>query len=106
MATLEQILEEARKLPADEQRRLRDALDELSSNGDTQHSYKTHEGERCWINAHRDEYLGQWVGLDGDHLVAHGTDAKRVYQEAREQGITAPYLAHVTPKVEAYVGGW
>jgi hypothetical protein len=33
MATLEQILEEVRKLSTEEQRRLRDALDELSSNG-------------------------------------------------------------------------
>jgi hypothetical protein len=106
MATLEQILEEARKLPAEEQRRLRDALDELSSNGDTQPSYKTHEGERAWINAHRDEYLGQWVALDGDHLVAHGTDAKKVYDEAREQGITAPYLEQVSPKQDAFMGGW
>ena len=40
MATLEQILEEVRKLPTEEQRRLRDALDELSSNGDAEPSYK------------------------------------------------------------------
>ncbi len=63
MATLEQILEEVRKLPTEEQRRLRDALDELSSNGDAEPSYKTHDGERAWINAHRDEYLGQWSRL-------------------------------------------
>ena len=106
MATLEQILAEAKKLPTEDQRRLRDALDDLSSNGDAESSYKTHDGERAWIREHRDEYLGQWVALDGDHLIARGTDAKKVYDEARKQGITAPYLVHVTPKVEAYVGGW
>ena len=105
MATLEQILAEAKKLPTDDQRRLRDALDDLT-NGDAEGSYKTYDGERAWIKEHRDEYLGQWVALDGDRLIARGTDAKEVYDEARKQGITAPYLVHVTPKVEAYVGGW
>ena len=106
MATLEQILEEAKKLPPDEQRRLRVALNALGSNGDTQPSYRTNEQERSWIDAHRDEYLDEWVALDGDRLVAHGTDAKKVYDEAREQGITAPYLERVSPKQEAFIGGW
>lgn len=106
MATLEQILEEARKLPIDDQRRLREALDELATNGDKQPSYRTHEEERAWVEAHREEFLDQWVALDGGDLVAHGTDARTVYDEARARGTTAPYLVHVTPKVEAYVGGW
>ena len=106
MSTLEQILAEAKKLPTDDQRRLRDALDDVSSNGDAEGSYKTYDGERAWIKDHRDEYLGQWVALDDDRLIARGTDAKEVYDLARKQGITAPYLVHVTPKVEAYVGGW
>ena len=110
MATLEQIIEEARRLSPAEQGKLRQALDcELEQRAPAQSAkpgYPTNEQERVWINAHRDQYLGQWVALDGDHLVAHGTDAKKVYDEAREQGITAPYLVHVTPRVEAYVGGW
>jgi hypothetical protein len=106
MATLEQILEEARKLPAEEQRRLRAALNALESNGDTRPAYRTNEQERAWINAHREEYLDQWVALDGDHLIAHGRDAKKVYDEAREQGITAPYLERVSSKQEAFIGGW
>lgn len=106
MATLEQILEEAKKLPPDEQRRLRVALNALGSNGDTQPAYRTNKQERAWINTHREEYLGQWVALDGDRLVAHGADAKRVYDEAREQGITAPYLERVSPKQEGFIGGW
>lgn len=68
--------------------------------------YRTHYEERAWIEAHRDEYLGQWVALDGDRLIAHGSDAKKVYEEARAQGTIAPYLAHVDPKVAAYIGGW
>ena len=110
MATLEQIIDEARALSPSEKRALRQALDrELAAPAPTQSSqasYRTFEREHAWVDAHRDEYLGQWVALDGDRLIAHGTDAKKVYDEARDQGITAPYLVHVTPKVEAYVGGW
>lgn len=42
----------------------------------------------------------------GDRLLAHGNDAKKVYDEARAQGITAPYLERVLPKQEAFMGGW
>jgi predicted Zn-dependent protease len=110
MATLEQIIEEARALSPAEKDKLRQALEsELEQQAPSQSAkpgYPTNERERAWINAHRDEYLGQWVALDGDRLVAHGTDARSVYDEARSSGVSVPYLAHVTPKVEAYVGGW
>ena len=69
-------------------------------------TYRTHYEERAWVEAHREEFLDQWVALDGGHLVAHGTDARAVYDQAREQGVTSPYLVHVVPKVDAYVGGW
>jgi hypothetical protein len=106
MATLEQILDEARKLPLNEQRRLRDALEELASNGNELASYQTHERERAWVEVHREEFLDQWVALDGDNLVAHGTDARTVYDQARAKGSKAPYLVHIVPQVDAYVGGW
>lgn len=106
MSTLQQILEEAMKLPPEERIRLRDALDRLESNGDPTPTYGANKEERAWIEAHREEYLHQWVALDGDHLLAHGLDAKEVYDKARQQGITSPYLAQVSPKEEAFIGGW
>ena len=69
-------------------------------------TYRTHEDERAWVEGHREEFLGQWVALDGGNLVAHGTDARAVYDEARAQGVDAPYLDQVMPKADAYVGGW
>jgi Family of unknown function (DUF5678) len=67
---------------------------------------RNHYEERAWIEAYREEFLDQWVALDGGHLVAHGTDARTVYEEARAQGVESPYLVHVVPKVDAYIGGW
>lgn len=106
MATLEQILEEAGKLPVEDQRRLRAALRALDPNGDIRQVYSTNEQERAWIKIHRDEYLGQWVALDGDHLIAHGADARTVYDAARAQGVEIPYIDRVEPKVDAFIGGW
>jgi predicted Zn-dependent protease len=110
MATLEQIIDEARALSPAEKGKLRQALDrELEQQAPAQSSkpgYPTNEQERAWINAHRDEYLGQWVALDGDHLVAHGTDARTVYEAARAQGVEIPYIDRVEPKVDAFMGGW
>jgi hypothetical protein len=106
MATLEQILEEARQLPADEQRRLRAALNALASNGDTQPAYRTNEQERAWVEAHRDEYLGQWVAVECDRLVAHGTSPREVYLAARDAGIEVPYIVRVENPQEPFTGGW
>ena len=106
MATLEQIIEEVKKLPTEEKLRLRAALEQLTGDGDELPPYRTREDERAWLEAHEDEFLDQWVVLEADQLVAHGTDARIVYNEARAKGIGTPYLVHVTQKADPYVGGW
>ena len=69
-------------------------------------AYRTYDEERAWIEAHRNEFIDQGVVLDGDRLISHGLEAKKVYEDARAKGTTSPYLVHIVPKVDAYVGGW
>lgn len=103
-AIVERILEEVKRLSADERRELREALAQEPQRAP---AYSTHERERAWIEENRDEYLGQWVALDGDRLLAHGTDARRVYLAARAAGVRAPFLERVAPKEDgAFWGGW
>ena len=52
--------------------------------------------EQEWLAAHSHEYRGQWVALEGDALLSHGTDARCVRDEARERGIHRPL--HMCPK--------
>ena len=106
MATLDQIMEEVKKLPTHEKLRLRAALERITENGEELSPRRSRERERAWLEAHRDEFLDQWVVLEADQLVAYGTDARVVYNEARAKGVSTPYLIRVTPKVEPYVGGW
>ncbi len=103
MATVEQLLNEARALPVSERRKLRDAL---ARDLQSKPAYNTRERERTWIKAHCDEYLNQWVVVEGETLVAHGTDAREVYLAARAAGIKVPFLEQVTLNTEPYMGSW
>lgn len=60
-----------------------------------------------WIDEYRAEYLGKWVCLDGETLIAHGADAKQVYAEAKSKGIKIPFIEQVREKEPSvYWGGW
>ena|ERR1700736_1410174 len=103
MATLEQIIDEARALSPAEKLKLRQALDhELEQATPAQ----SRAMESTWVERYRDKYLGQWVALEGDTLIAHGGNAREVYLAGRQAGIAGPYIVHVTPKSDAYIAGW
>lgn len=62
--------------------------------------------ELRWLKEHRHEYIGQWVALDGDRLVAHGTNGREVYDEARRLGVEVPALVKIEASNELPFGGW
>lgn len=101
---VERILEEVKRLTPEEQRELREALARETS--PPQKDYDTHERERAWIERHRDEYLDEWVALEGDRLLAHGMDAREVYLAAHAAGVRAPYVERVKPNDGLCFGGW
>lgn len=59
-----------------------------------------------WIREHQQEYLGQWVCLDGDNLISFGTDALKVHNEAKAVGISAPFLKQIVEEPEFFSDGW
>jgi hypothetical protein len=116
--TLDEILREARKLTPEERRELAEALleeGERSAAGTGGH--RDEEGHATggeirqrrleWLKAHRSEYGGQHLALDGATLVAVG----RSYREAKEKALSVgkPY-AFITylpkPDEVAEWGGW
>jgi hypothetical protein len=62
--------------------------------------------EQEWIDAHRNEHLGEWVVVEGDRLIVNGHDARTVYNAARDAGIEAPFLIRVKPANTLPFGGW
>jgi hypothetical protein len=62
--------------------------------------------ELRWLDQHRQEYIGQWVALQGDRLLAHGMSACAVYDAARSLGVDVPSLLRIEPTEELPFGGW
>ena len=62
--------------------------------------------ELNWLREHKDEYAGQWVALDGDQLIAAGSDARQVYETARLVGVELPLVVQVEPSDELPFAGW
>jgi len=101
----EQAIEIVKALPKDEREKVRKWLDEHQD--EPQNSIDDEKFRRAlkWIEDHKEEFDGQWVCLDGDKLIAHGKDAKSVYDEARAKGISTPFMERVKAKVLPW-GGW
>lgn len=112
--TAEQIIETVRALPLSEKEKFFDLAEaekqkvlseKEARNSDLRSEQKKFRLAMNWLNENRRKYLGQWVCLDGDRLIAHGTDAVKLYKEAREKGIEVPFVEHITEDKEAYGGG-
>jgi hypothetical protein len=116
MATLEQIIDEARLLSAAEKRKLRQVLDlELeqvkaqdrvqptpSANGDDETRARRLE----WLKSHREEYAGQYVALAEDVLVGHGPTIREAHEQAKQKGVENPFLVRLTSESEVLFAGW
>src|SRR5262245_1767554 len=50
-----------------------------------------------WMERHAREYGGQWVALDGDRLIAHGTEAAAVFAAADADGAYLPLVTYIPP---------
>ena len=59
-----------------------------------------------WLEENKAEYLGQWVALDGDRLLAAGTDGKQVYADAVAAGVATPLLQQINVEDDLPFGGW
>ena len=57
------------------------------------------EKEIGWLNTHAKrlqlEIPGHWVIVEGDKMVAHGTDYLSVFAEAREKGVKIPFVERI-----------
>lgn len=63
--------------------------------------------EMKWLEDHRLRYAGQWVVIEGDHLVAEDADGHKAFLAAKEAGVEVPFLVHVLPEDPLpFVPGW
>lgn len=62
--------------------------------------------ELAWIAEHGPEYRGEWVVLDGNLLIAHGSDPQPLFRKARSQGVRRPLVTRIDQEPAAFTGGW
>jgi hypothetical protein len=60
----------------------------------------------AWLKAHREEYAGQYVALDGDRLAGSGKTMREANEQAQQQGVTHPFLVHIPSEQDVPFGGW
>lgn len=115
MQTAEQIIESVRALPLSEKEKFFDLAEEeklkILSEKELKNTELEMKNERFrlsmqWIQKNREEFDGQWVALDGENLLAHGTDGKNVHAEAQAKGVKTPLMHRVSIKETQPFGGW
>jgi hypothetical protein len=58
-----------------------------------------------WMAAHKAEYAGRWVALDGDRLIATGGTERAVANAAKAIGAYLPLIAYIPhPDEPTFVG--
>ena len=62
--------------------------------------------EQEWLKAHGREYSGQWVALDGQQLLSHGSDARGVRDEARGKGVQTPLMVRIPAEPDLPSAFW
>ena len=60
--------------------------------------------EMRWIADHQREYIGQWVALDGDRLIAASTNHQEVSAAADADGAYLPMFAYIDDPDKIYAG--
>lgn len=112
--TLEQVKNTILTLPHEDRKQLHHWLDEQARRDADPSAQKESLEERLalykqtekWLRDNREKYMGQWVALAGDRLIAHGTDALQVHAAAKAAGIEIPFVEHIVKEQEPFYAGW
>lgn len=62
--------------------------------------------ELAWLAAHREDYAGQWVVLEGERLLGNGDDPRPIVDQARAEGIECPFVVHIRAETGPVMGAW
>ena len=82
------------------------SLDRMPSDVDREAAARKRAQHLAWLKAHREEYAGQYVALDGERLVGSGATMREAQEQARRQDIEHPFLTYVSSVNDAPFGGW
>jgi hypothetical protein len=102
---LESIKQQGANLSAQEKRELGQYFSELAEQEKNIADLKRRQVIE-WLQAHREEYAGSYVALDGDRLIGQGKTMLEACEQAHRRGVTKPFLMRVTSENEVLFAGW
>lgn len=109
--TLENVYKQAAQLPLEDQQKLIEAISvrlqrrPFGKRVKPSAPYKDRSREHQWLKENGRAYIGQWVVLEGDQLLSHGTNAKEVFATAKAKGIERPlYFFIEDPDIPTFSG--
>ncbi len=120
MQSLQQVMQQASNLTLHEKQEL---LEFLNHQIGKDHQFKNllnRSGEKAeniterelsqlrieWMKSHREEYANRYVILDGVQFVGAAETFKEADQLAKSQGITRPFITHLSSIHDTPFGGW
>ena len=102
--TAELLLAEIAALPSEEREKLKAMLNRRFSAAQSHQAnfippFDSQDSTASlrWIEEHRGEYAGQSVALEGDRLVASGSDPKEVIAAVRASGLNGLFFTLIPP---------
>lgn len=61
----------------------------------------------AWAARPDAQFFGQWVVLEGQQVVASGSNPRLLYEKALAKGRSSPFVIFVSPDEQApFAGGW
>ena len=108
---IEQVTNLIRNLPLEDFNKLREAVDSVENairekDENLKKQFEDYAKAKKWISENGEKYINQWVCLEGDKLIAHGTDGRKVFQQAKDAGIEIPFIKRIVEEPKAFMGGW
>ncbi len=104
--SLEKVIEQVKTLPPDQRAQLRDWLEQdvqRMAKKSTPPKVFSISPELLWLKDNGRNYIGQWIALEGNQLLAHGKDHRAVLKAARATGAQSP-LIHLVEDPDMPIG--
>ena len=70
-------------------------------------AFQDRRAEMRWVSNPEPQYVGKWVVLDGERVIASSSEPVSLYEEVRSKGISSPFLIYVPPEDDrSLLPGW
>ncbi len=107
---LEQAIEIIKTLPVEDYDKLREVINKeektkCKKDKKSDWQIERYKKARKWLDENSEKFMGEWVCLEGNKLIAHSADGRDLYQKAKEAGIEIPFIHHIVEEKYPF-GGW